>query len=67
MHFLRETLGHLRKDQQGMVAALLVPIFNAEDGAQARELIGETLKRLRPRLPRVAALLEEVEDDLLAF
>ena len=67
MHFLRETLGHLRKDQQGMVAALLRPIFNAEDGAQARELIGETLERLRPRLPRVAALLEEVEDDLLAF
>ena len=67
VHFLRETLGHLRKDQQGMVAALLRPIFNAQDGAQARELIGETLERLRPRLPRVAALLEEVEDDLLAF
>ena len=67
MTFLRETLGHLRKDQQGMVAALLVPIFNAQDAAQARELIGETLERLRPRLPRVAALLEEVEDDLLAF
>ena len=67
VHFLRETLGHLRKDRQGMVAALLVPIFNAEDAAQARELIGETLERLRPRLPRVAALLEEVEDDLLAF
>ena len=67
VHFLRETLGHLRKDQQGMVAALLRPIFNAEDAAQARELIGEALERLRPRLPRVAALLEEVEDDLLAF
>ena len=67
VHFLRETLGHLRKDQQGMVAALLRPIFNAQDGAQARELIGETLERLRPRLPRVAALLEDAEDDLLAF
>ena len=31
VHFLRETLGHVRKDQQGMVAALLRPIFNAED------------------------------------
>ena len=67
MHFLRETLGHLRKDQQGMAAALLRPIFNAEDGAQARELIGDALERLQPRLPRVAALLEDAEDDLLAF
>ena len=66
VHFLRETLGHVRKDQQGMVAALLRPIFNAEDGAQARELIGDALERLRPRLPRVAALLEDAEDDLLA-
>jgi transposase-like protein len=31
VHFLRETLGHVRKDQQGMVAALLRPIFNADD------------------------------------
>ena len=35
--------------------------------AQARELIGGALERLRPRLPRVAALLEDAEDDLLAF
>jgi transposase-like protein len=36
VHFLRETLGHVRKDQQGMVAALLRPIFNADDRDAAR-------------------------------
>jgi putative transposase len=67
VHFLRETLGHVRKDQQGMVAALLRPIFNADSGEQARELIGEALERLRKPLPKVAALLEDAEEDLLAF
>ena len=67
VHFLRETLGHVRKEQQGMVAALLRPIFNADDREQARELAGDALERLRKPLPKVAALLEEAEEDLLAF
>ena len=67
VHFLRESLGHVRKDQQGMVAALLRPIFNADSGEQARALVGDALERLRKPLPKVAALLEEAEEDLLAF
>ena len=67
VHFLREALGHVRKDQQGMVAALLRPIFNADDGEAARQLLGDALDRLQKPLPRVAALLEEAEEDLLAF
>jgi putative transposase len=67
VHFLRETLGHVRKDQQGMVAALLRPIFNAPDREAARELVGDALERLKGPLPRVATLLEEAEDDLLGF
>jgi putative transposase len=67
VHFLREALGHVRKDQQGMVAALLRPTFNADSGHTARELVGDALERLRKPLPRVAALLEEAEEDLLAF
>jgi putative transposase len=67
VHFLREALGHVRKDQQGMVAALLRAIFNAETGEDARTLVGDALDRLTTPLPKVAALLEEAEDDLLAF
>jgi putative transposase len=67
VHFLRETLGHLRKDQQGMVAALLRPIFNADDREQARELAGGALERLAKPLPKVAGLLEDAEEELLAF
>jgi transposase-like protein len=67
VHFLRETLGHVRKDQQGMVAALLRPIFNADDREQARELVGDALDRLRTPLPKVATLVEDAEEDLLGF
>jgi putative transposase len=67
VHFLREALGHVRKDQQGMVAALLRPLFNADSGQIARELVGDALERLQKPLPKVAALLEEAEEDLLAF
>ena len=67
VHFLREALGHARREQQPMLAALLRPIFNADNGEQARELVGDALERLRKPLPKIAALLEEAEEDLLAF
>ncbi|GIU95356.1 MAG: IS256 family transposase [Gaiellaceae bacterium] len=67
VHFLREALGHARKEQQGMLAALLRPLFNASSGEAARELVGDALERLRGPLPKVAAMLEAAEEDLLAF
>ena len=50
-----------------MLAALLRPLFSAESGEAARDLAGAALERLRKPLPKVAALLEEAEEDLLAF
>src|SRR5512133_2154993 len=47
VHFLREALGHARREQQPMLAALLRPIFNADTSALARELVGDALDRLR--------------------
>jgi putative transposase len=67
VHFLREALGHARREQQPMLAALLRPIFSADSGEQARELAGDALERLRKPLPKIAELLAEAEEDLLAF
>jgi putative transposase len=67
VHFLREALGHARREQQPMLAALIRPIFNADSGAQARELVGDAIDRLERPLPKVAAMLERAEEDLLAF
>jgi putative transposase len=67
VHFLREALGHARREQQPMLAALLRPLFTADTGEQARELVGDALERLRKPLPKIAELLEDAEEDLLAF
>src|SRR5713101_4173968 len=67
VHFLREALGHSRREQQPMLAALLRAIVNADSAEQARELTGEALERLRAPLPKLAALLEEAEEDLTTF
>ena len=43
VHFLRESPGHARRDQQPMLAALIRPVFTAETGEQAREVVGAAL------------------------
>jgi transposase-like protein len=67
VHFLRDCLGHARKDQHGLLAALIRPVFRAESGQQARERLGDAVSQLERPLPMVAALLEEAEEDILAF
>jgi putative transposase len=37
VHFLRDCLGHARRDQHGLLAALIRPIFNADSLEQARD------------------------------
>src|SRR5437764_3490227 len=67
VHFLRDALGHARKDQHGLLAALIRPIFNADSHTQARDRLSEAVAGLEGRLAKVAAMLEAAEDDILAF
>jgi putative transposase len=67
VHFLRDCLGHARKDQHGLLAALIRPIFRAQDGEEARRRLGEAVGQLQRPLRKVAAMLEEAEEDILAF
>ena len=67
VHFLRDCLGHARRDQHGVLAALIRPIFNADNLAQARDRLSEAVARLDGRLGKVASLLEDAEPEILAF
>jgi putative transposase len=58
---------HCRRDQRGLVAAALREIFNAERYEQARERVTGVLERLQGVAPKVCCLLEDAEEDLLAF
>jgi putative transposase len=67
VHFLRDCLGHARKDQHGLLAALIRPIFNQSDGPAARDALSAAVAQLDGRLDKVAAMLEDAEEDVLAF
>jgi putative transposase len=67
VHFVRNMHGHCRRDERGLVSAALREIFDAPDAAAARERFGAVLERFELAVPKVAELLEEAEEDLLAF
>ena len=67
VHFIRNMHGHCKKGQRNMVSAALREVFNAESLESARERSASVTERLAPTAPKVAALLEEAEEDLLAF
>jgi transposase-like protein len=67
VHFLRDLRGHVRREQHDMLGALIRSVFNASSLAEARERLGEAISQLERRLPKIAAMLAEAEDDVLAF
>jgi len=67
VHFVRSMHGHCKKGQRNMVSAALREVFNAEDLEDAKERSASVIERLAPTVPKVAALLEAAEEDLLAF
>src|SRR4051812_19635388 len=67
VHFLRDLRGHVRKDQHDTLGAIIRQIFTAADGEQARERLREAVGQLERRLPKIAAMLEQAEHDVLAF
>jgi putative transposase len=64
VHFLRDLRGHVRRDQHD---AIIRSIFTAPDGEEARRRLRDAVEQLERRLPKIAALLEEAEADVLAF
>ena len=67
VHFLRDLRGHVRRDQHDALGAIIRSIFTAADGEEARQRLRDAVGQLERRLPKVAAMLEEAEHDMLAF
>jgi len=67
VHFVRSMHQHCRPAQRSLVSAALREVFNADGREQARARVSELVERLVPIVPKVCALLEQAEDDLLAF
>ena len=67
VHFVRDMVMHCRRDQRNLVSAALREVFNAEDRDDARRRVTQVIERLQGPAPKVCALLESAEEDLIAF
>ena len=60
-------LGHCARQQQPMIATAIRQVFNADSGTEAKERLAEVVERLEGPAPKVARLLDNAADELLAF
>ena len=67
VHFLRDLRGHVRKDQHDALGALIRSLFTAGSLDEARARLRDAVSQLEAKLPKIAALLDAAEDDVLAF
>ena len=67
VHFLRNALAHANKGQRQMVFALINTIFAQESAKLAHEQWRVVTDQLREKFPRLAAMMDEAEYEVLAF
>jgi transposase-like protein len=66
-HWMRNALAHVGKAQQTVVAAALRQAFLQPDQDSARQTWRQVADQLRPRWPKLGKLMDESEDDVLAY
>ena len=67
VHFVRNALALVPKGAQQMVAATIRTVFVQPDPEQARTTWRRVADGFRARYPRLAALVDEAEADVLAY
>src|SRR3954451_24221752 len=67
VHFMRNALAYAGKTQRRIVAAWIGTAFAQDDAAAARKQWREVADQARPRVPKLAALMDEAEADVLAY
>ncbi|MGO8911704.1 MAG: IS256 family transposase [Bradyrhizobium sp.] len=67
VHFMRNALAHAGKSGRRVVSALIGTAFAQEDEAAARTQWRKVADQLRPTVPKLAALMDDAEADVLAY
>ena len=67
VHFLRNALAYAGKGQRQMVRALINTAFAQESPEAASEQWRAVADQLRERFPKLSAIMDEAETDVLAF
>lgn len=67
VHFMRNAMAYAGKNQRRIVSAWVGTAFAQNDAHAARKQWREVADQLRPRVARLAALMDEAETDVLAY
>jgi putative transposase len=67
VHWMRNALAHVPKGQHTVVAAAIRQAFLQPEADAARQTWRHVADQLRPRWPKLAALMDESEHDVLAY
>jgi len=67
VHFMRNVLAYAGKGQRQMVLALINTVFATETAEAAHEQWRIVADQLRAKFPKLAALLDESESEVLSF
>jgi transposase-like protein len=67
VHFARNALAHAGKSGRRVVSALMATAFAQEDAASAKAQWRKVSDQLRPKLPKLAELMDTAEEDVLAY
>jgi putative transposase len=67
VHFMRNALAHAGKSGRRVVSAFVATAFAQDDADSARQQWRRVADQLRPKVPKLAALMDEAEPDVLAY
>ena len=67
VHFMRNVLAHAGRSGRRVVSAFIATAFAQDDAEAARTQWRRVADQLRPKVPKLASLMDEAETDVLAY
>src|SRR3981189_493355 len=67
VHFMRNALAHAGKSGRRVVSAFIATAFAQDDAEAAKTQWRQVADQLRPRVKKLAELMDEAESDVLAY
>jgi transposase-like protein len=67
VHFMRNALAHAGRSGKRVVSAFIATAFAQNDAKQATAQWRRVADQLRPKLPKLATLMDQAEPDVLAY
>jgi putative transposase len=67
VHLMRNLLAHAGRQGRGVASAFIATAFAQEDAEAAKAQWRKVADQLRPKLPKLAAFMDDAEADVLAY